>query len=775
MVAYLKKSEESKGFHQIVDFLNSSHIKYAFTENPPICESFIKQFWQIASASTLEDGEVGITATTDRQLKTVNEASLIRHLKLEDADGISSLPNTKIFEQLALMGYVSNTDKLTFQKGHFSPQWRFLIHVILHCLSPKKTAWEQFSSNIATAIICLATNRTFKFSKMIFDAMVKNLDSPHKFFMYPRFIQIILNKQKRLLQPHTRLYITPTLTQKLFGNMKRASKGYTGVDIPLFPTMLVQGPILQGQLSDKKLRVDVRLEGAATTVSSLDAGQGSGNIDKTPSMPHDSPLPYGHTPRSDEGRMQQNELIDLVTKLSNRVLVLEIDLKETKKVYSTAFIKLIMKVKKLEKLVKSNKARRRAKFIVSDDEEDLEDSSKQGRRIADIDQDSDISLVHHDADIQGRYEDISTAEFNISTNKPVSTAGAAVTTAEPSAPSTTTIKTYTRTTRGVTIREHSTRHRLSPQQQIDPKNKGKSKMVESEKPSKKKDQVKADKELAKRLEEEMQDELEEEARIERIAQEEASIAALTAEFDVVQARMDVVQARIDADALLTAKIQEEEREQFSINEQARFLVETITERKRFFAAQRAEQIRNKPPTIAQLRNKMVTYLKHMEKGVGSRKKTFARKRTGGKDSGESMKKQKLEDDTENEELKAYLDIVLGDEITMEVESLATKYPIADWKTHILFENMMYYQIIRVDGSSKNYKIFNEMLDDFDRKDVMDLHRLVQERIAIHMMIEKKYPLTQEMLSRMLSRRLEVDHESEMAFELLRFTRSHLKE
>ncbi|GJX69817.1 hypothetical protein Tco_0305544 [Tanacetum coccineum] len=202
--------------------------------------------------------------------------------------------------------------------------------------------------------------------------------------------------------------------------------------------------------------------------------------------------------------------------------VLETDLKETKKVYSTAFTKLIMKVKKLEKIVKSNKARRRAKFIVSDDEEDLEDSSKQGRRIADIDQDSNISLVHHDADIQGRYEEISIVEFNISTSKPVSTAGVAVTTAsvsiaEPSAPSTTTIKTYTRTTRGVTIREPSTRKILSPQQQIDPKNKGKGKMVESEKPSKKKDQVKADEELAKRLEEEMQDELEEEARIERIA------------------------------------------------------------------------------------------------------------------------------------------------------------------------------------------------------------------------------------------------------------------
>ncbi|GJY61281.1 hypothetical protein Tco_0461938 [Tanacetum coccineum] len=57
-----------------------------------------------------------------------------------------------------------------------------------------------------------------------------------------------------------------------------------------------------------------------------------------------------------------------------------------------------------------------------------------------------------------------------------------------------------------------------------------------------------------------------------------------------------------------------------------------------------------------------------EKGVGSRKKTLSRKRTCGKNSEESVKKRKLEDDTERAELKAYLDIVPGDEIAMEVES-----------------------------------------------------------------------------------------------------------
>ncbi|GJV87099.1 hypothetical protein Tco_1531037 [Tanacetum coccineum] len=49
--------------------------------------------------------------------------------------------------------------------------------------------------------------------------------------------------------------------------------------------------------------------------------------------------------------------------------------------------------------------------------------------------------------------------------------------------------------------------------------------------------------------------------------------------------------------------------------------------------------------------------------------------------------------------------------------------------------------------------------------------LMQNGIAIHMLTEKKYPLSQEMISKMLSKRLEVDQESTQAYELLKFTRS----
>ncbi|GJV84979.1 putative ribonuclease H-like domain-containing protein [Tanacetum coccineum] len=65
------------------------------------------QFWQTAAASTLDKGEMEITTTIDGKVKIVTEASIRRHLKLEDFDGISNLPTTKFFEQLALMGYVT--------------------------------------------------------------------------------------------------------------------------------------------------------------------------------------------------------------------------------------------------------------------------------------------------------------------------------------------------------------------------------------------------------------------------------------------------------------------------------------------------------------------------------------------------------------------------------------------------------------------------------------------------------------------------------------------
>ncbi|GJU26962.1 hypothetical protein Tco_1165583 [Tanacetum coccineum] len=255
-----------------------------------------------------ENGEIEITVTVDERVKNVTEASIRRHLKLEDSDGISTLPNTEIFEQLALMG--------------------------------QETKVPQLSS-------------------------------------------------------------TP----------------YTNVADEAAPTC-----------------IDGRHGGAATAVTSLDARQGSGNINKTPSMPLDSPLPRGHTLGSDEGIMQQNELMDLVTKLSDKCAALEINLRQTKKVYGVAFTRLIKKVKKLEKTVKTSQARRRSRVVIYDDNEELEDPSKQGRSmIEEIDQDTRITLLEKRKEVVNvqsytrRKRAVSTGSGEISTaEEPVSTAGASM-------------------------------------------------------------------------------------------------------------------------------------------------------------------------------------------------------------------------------------------------------------------------------------------------------------------------------------------------------------
>ncbi|GJX43728.1 hypothetical protein Tco_0260404 [Tanacetum coccineum] len=316
MVAFLEKSTGSVGFHQVIDFLNRSHICYALTKKPAVSVSIIKQFWRSAEASTDDNGEVKIIATIDGHSMTITKASLRRHLKLDDQDCITYIPNSEIFEQLALIGYHNASDKLTFQKGAFSPQWRFLIHNILNCLSPKKTAWEQFSSNIATAVIYVTEPST----------------SPSRITSSPSPTPEPSPSHSPAPSPspdHTNAAPTqPSPTQPSPTQPSTAEEHH-------FPT------------------------------------------------PHGLPLHVVYSHGSDEGSLKLNELTNLVTKLFDKVAVLEDDLRKTKKTYSSALTKLILRVKKLEARVKIGKSRKKAKVVLSEDDADVEDdSSKQGRKLS---------------------------------------------------------------------------------------------------------------------------------------------------------------------------------------------------------------------------------------------------------------------------------------------------------------------------------------------------------------------------------------------------------
>nr|GEV14511.1 hypothetical protein [Tanacetum cinerariifolium] len=282
---------------------------------------------------------------------------------------------------------------------------------------------------------------------------------------------------------------------------------------------------------------------------------------------------------------------------------------------------------------------------------------------------------------------------------------------------------------------------------IDPKDKEKGIMQDPEKPPKnpRNDQIQLDEELAKRMHEE---------EIAELEKRQSEIATT----------------------------EEAKQKQFTIEEKSIMLVEMIAERKRFFAAQRAADQKSKPPTKAQMRNRMSTYLKNQagynhnqlkgrsydeiqklfdkaykhvnsfvpmvsEMGKDSGKKDNSsskqagnmKKRAGLKLKPKSPKKLKVmkeqesaEDEQEKEELRLCLKIVQDEDRAINYETLAVKSLIVDWETQLLGsdlqgEDLSYWKITRADGSFRFYKVFSTILKEFDRQDLFDLHRLVIKR------------------------------------------------
>nr|GEW78108.1 hypothetical protein [Tanacetum cinerariifolium] len=218
MIAILKKYEHNANFHQIVDFVEASHLRIETT-----------------------DEGTKILATVDGKPRTISKSSIRRNLKLKDEAGISSLPDAELFENLTLMGYnILPNQKFSFQKGQFSHQWKYLIHTIMQCLSPKSTGFNEFSSSIATALVCLATNRVYNFSKIIFNGMVLNVNNKvSKFLMYPRFLSKCLKMGQFGQVTHSHTYTVPFHTRKFFTTLRVNSPSFSGRTVPLFPTMLV--------------------------------------------------------------------------------------------------------------------------------------------------------------------------------------------------------------------------------------------------------------------------------------------------------------------------------------------------------------------------------------------------------------------------------------------------------------------------------------------------------------------------------------------------------
>ncbi|GKC33779.1 putative ribonuclease H-like domain-containing protein [Tanacetum coccineum] len=312
-------------------------------------------------------------------------------------------------------------------------------------------------------------------------------------------------------------------------------------------------------------------------------------MDIVPPTPYDLPLQGGYTPGSDEGRLKLKELMAMCTKLSKQVL----DLEKEKDAQAVEILKLKKRVKKLERKRNSSISHPRRRIYKqvesSDDDLDEEDASEQGSKsdkTKSMFKDSDFNVLDDDIEnVEGETVNIATTGVS-AVSAPVTTVGVAISTVE---------------------REHS-KQLLLP---TPPAYKGNGVLVEEEpkKPEKVKGrdqglaQFESDAELAQRLHEEELAELDK-AQKEKQKQEEATNVALAEEFDEIQARMD-------ADHELAVRLTHEEQEIYTIEERATLLAEYFKRRKKQLAAKRAEAIRNKPPTRAQVRNKMITYLKHI--------------------------------------------------------------------------------------------------------------------------------------------------------------------
>ncbi|GJX41399.1 putative ribonuclease H-like domain-containing protein [Tanacetum coccineum] len=354
------------------------------------------QFWDTVKAKTV-NGEVQLQALVDKKKVIITESTIRRDFQLEDANGVDCLPNAAIFEQLTLMGYEKLSQKLTFYKAFFSPQWKFLIHTILQCLSAKTTAWNEFSCTMASAIICLATNQKFNFSKYIFDNMVKNVDS----------------------------------------------------------------------MKSKKKNTEVP--------------QPSGSLDNVPN--ENVPTTSNDPLLSGEDRVRLTELMDLCTNLQKKV----IDLEKAKTAQDSEIASLKKKVKKLER---RNKSRTPGLIRLR--------NVGSARRVESSDE-AKVTLID---ETQGRNDDNLMFDTGVLDKQEVKVEKV-VSTAEVTTESATT----------TTVDELALAQTLIEIKAAKPKDKGKAKMIESEKPLKKKGQIMYDQEVALNLQAQLQAELEEEERL----------------------------------------------------------------------------------------------------------------------------------------------------------------------------------------------------------------------------------------------------------------------
>ncbi|GJU56608.1 hypothetical protein Tco_1230322 [Tanacetum coccineum] len=618
MVAYLEKTDGNTDFHEIIDFLTRSPIHYALTVSTVVSTIFVEQFWMSAKSKIIKNVRC-ITAKVAGKPVNISEASIRSDLLFDDADGIASLHNQAIFD--AIQGDLTI---LTFNKALFSPQWRFLFHTMNHCISSKTTYWDQIPTNIATTL--------------------KNVPVPLDHFPInastSKVFSFMVKKGKHFSGNVTPLFesmlVQPTedegeASERQSEPQPTPSPPHTSADQhetqpdpsprPL-PTISIPDSIPKGSGGNHKRQ--------SSNDSSL-----SGNEDGLTLQSVYNLFISLCTQVTDQAK-EIKHLKAHINKLKKKANPVITHHKAWMKSVSMKQ-RLARKKKWKQKESVSKQGRKSAKSTpiahtdqVFDDVDvndamdymETEDAHYEERTSAEKGVSTEDKVSTDKPEVSTNKPKVSTDQLDVSTDKPnEGTAkpdegiakvkdGDSEESATPTDPTTTSTPTTTifrddetiaeflismsqnkAKQKGVEIKdaEDSDRPRatstrsvltLKPLPKIDPKDKGK-KVLKEEAESegvneaeRKFTQLERDAEVARKLNEEMQAELERE----RIAQEEATKDALIMDYDDIQ-------ARIEADRILAARIQEEEREKFIVEERAKFLHDTIAAQRRFLAQQ----------------------------------------------------------------------------------------------------------------------------------------------------------------------------------------------
>ncbi|KAJ0614217.1 hypothetical protein HanIR_Chr02g0059941 [Helianthus annuus] len=201
-IAYLDPDEKLAELKDITKWIRESRINYAVTFATPVYKSLVKAFWDSANVVQI-DGKDVISGRVENVDVIVSPDILNEVLQLQDSpdapDSISIMCTRGCLLRMKCTGDIFSTQ---INKGDLPLRYKFLLHVLIQCLSNKRAGYDMAGNDLVGFMVALVLNKPFSISRYIFGNMKENLTRTgknrtigNKYWMYPRFLQMIMNVQ----------------------------------------------------------------------------------------------------------------------------------------------------------------------------------------------------------------------------------------------------------------------------------------------------------------------------------------------------------------------------------------------------------------------------------------------------------------------------------------------------------------------------------------------------------------------------------------------------